>query len=61
MGYFHRLPDVSEKLDIVQREFVFVGEHPAIDFADTVVIANGELVPSHGAALTKLSFTRAHV
>jgi predicted RNA-binding Zn ribbon-like protein len=33
---------MSEKLDTAQRDFIFVGEHPAIDFANTVVIANAE-------------------
>ncbi len=36
------MPDTSEKLERVQPGFIFVGEHSAIDFANTFVMANGQ-------------------
>jgi predicted RNA-binding Zn ribbon-like protein len=36
------MPATSEKLETVQPEFIFVGEHSAIDFANTFVMANGQ-------------------
>jgi predicted RNA-binding Zn ribbon-like protein len=37
------VPSVSTKSRSVRPEFVFVGEHPAVDFANTVVVSNGDL------------------
>jgi predicted RNA-binding Zn ribbon-like protein len=36
------MPATSEKLETVQPEFIFVGQHSAIDFANTFVMANGQ-------------------
>jgi predicted RNA-binding Zn ribbon-like protein len=36
------MPATSEKLDTVQPDFIFVGEHPAIDFANTFSMLNGQ-------------------
>jgi predicted RNA-binding Zn ribbon-like protein len=36
------MPATSEKLEIVSPEFIFVGEHRALDFANTFVMTNGE-------------------
>ena len=36
------MPVTSEKLETVQPEFIFVGEHSALDFANTFVMTNGQ-------------------
>ena len=36
------MPATSEKLETVPPEFIFVGEHSALDFANTFVMANGQ-------------------
>lgn len=36
------MPATSEKLETVPPEFIFVGEHPALDFANTFVMTNGQ-------------------
>jgi predicted RNA-binding Zn ribbon-like protein len=36
------MPVTSEKLETVQPEFIFVGEHSAIDFANTFAMVNGQ-------------------
>jgi len=37
------MPFASEKNRTARPEFVFVGEHPAIDFANTLVVSSGHL------------------
>ena len=37
------MPSASAKNRSDRPEFVFVGEHPAIDFANTVVVSSGHL------------------
>src|SRR5271165_7658013 len=36
------MPATSEKLETVSPEFIFVGEHSALDFANTFVMTNGQ-------------------
>jgi predicted RNA-binding Zn ribbon-like protein len=36
------MPATPEKLETVPPEFIFVGEHPALDFANTFVMTNGQ-------------------
>jgi hypothetical protein len=36
------MPATSEKLETVPPEFIFVGEHSALDFANTIVVTNGQ-------------------
>jgi predicted RNA-binding Zn ribbon-like protein len=36
------MPATSEKLETVPPEFIFVGEHSALDFANTFVMTNGQ-------------------
>lgn len=36
------MPAKSEKLETAQTEFIFVGDHSAIDFANTFVMVNGQ-------------------
>jgi predicted RNA-binding Zn ribbon-like protein len=43
VGYLHCVPFTSEKNRADRPEFIFVGEHPAIDFSNTVSISQGEL------------------
>ena len=38
------MPLTSENNRTGRPEFVFIGEHPAIDFANTLVVSNGQLV-----------------
>ena len=37
------MPSTSEKKQTDRPEFIFVGEHPAIDFANTLVASHGDL------------------
>jgi predicted RNA-binding Zn ribbon-like protein len=43
MGYVHFMPSAPAKNRSTRPQFVFVGEHPAIDFANTVVVSGGNL------------------
>jgi hypothetical protein len=36
------MPATSEKLETGRPEFIFVGEHSALDFANTFVMTNGQ-------------------
>jgi hypothetical protein len=36
------MPATSEKLETVPTDFIFVGEHSALDFANTLVMTNGQ-------------------
>jgi predicted RNA-binding Zn ribbon-like protein len=43
MSYAGAMPSAITKSRPDRPEFVFVGEHPAVDFANTVVVSNGDL------------------
>src|ERR1700722_10163978 len=43
IGYADAMPSASTKNRSDHPEFVFVGEHPAVDFANTVVVSSGHL------------------
>ncbi len=42
IGYSSFMPATSEKLEAVPPEFIFVGEHSALDFANTFVMTDGQ-------------------
>ena len=58
MGYNGAMPSSSTKSRPDRPEFVFVGEHPAVDFANTVVVSNGDLedLLSSWSDLVRLAF-----
>jgi predicted RNA-binding Zn ribbon-like protein len=52
------MPSISEKIEAGRPEFVFVGEHPAIDFANTLLMLDGQerdLLPTWADAVEWLS------
>ncbi len=41
IGYVAKMPPSSETKQVARPEFIFIGEHPAIDFANTRVVDHG--------------------
>ena len=42
MGYTQRVTAASEKLQTRPRAYVFAGDHPGVDFANTFLTINGQ-------------------